>query len=263
MPRFSANLSMLFTELPFPERFGAAAGVGFRAVEFLFPYEYAAEELRDTLGRAGLTLDLFNLPAGDWSAGDRGTAVFPERRAEFREGIDLAVRYATELGTRKLNCLVGLRDASLPWDDQYECAVENLRWAAQQVAGRGITLHIEQLNPIETPGFFVDGLAVAERMLADVGSPHLRLQFDVYHVQRTQGNVVATLRRFIDRVGHVQIADSPERGEPGSGELAYGRILGELDQLGYEGRVGLEYRPTVPTRESFRWVAEHGWRIDV
>ena len=263
MPRFSANLTMLFSELPFLERFGGAARAGFRAVEFLFPYEFGVGELRDALERSRLELDLFNLPAGNWAAGERGMAVFPERRAEFRQGIDAALQYATELGTRKLNCLVGLRDASLGWAAQYGCVVENLSWAAKQVADRGMTLHIEQLNPIETPGFFVDNLAVAEQILADVGSPDLRLQFDAYHVQRTHGNVVATLRRLIDRVGHVQIADSPERGEPGSGELAYRRILGELDELGYSGRVGLEYRPTVPTNESFGWVAEYGWRIDV
>jgi hydroxypyruvate isomerase len=263
VPRFSANLTLLFTDRPFLDRFAAAAAAGFRAVEFMFPYEFEVGQLREVLQRNEIELDLFNLPAGDFGGGERGIAVAPGRRVEFRRGVEAALSYAPALGTRKLNCLVGLRDPSLTWDAQYSCAVENLTWAAGLVGESDITLHVEQLNPIETPGFFLDNLAVAEQLLADVASPHLRIQFDVYHVQRTQGNVVATLRRLIDRVGHVQIADSPGRGEPGTGELAYRYILGELDSLGYPGRVGLEYRPTLPIEESFRWVSEYGWRIDL
>ncbi len=263
MPIFSANLSLLFGEVPFPERFSAAAACGFRSVEFLFPYDYQPAEIAGHLAAHDLVLDLFNLPAGDFAAGERGTAVFPARRTEFRAGVQEAVRYAAVLGTRKLNCLVGLRDPDDAPERQYDCLVENLAWAAAQVGAAGRTLHVEQLNPIETPGFLLDSLAVAERLLDDVASPHLRLQFDVYHVQRTQGDVVTALRRLAGRIGHVQIADSPERHEPGTGELNFGFILGELDRLGYRGRVGLEYRPTGPTPETLDWVTAHGWRIDV
>lgn len=262
MPRFSANLTFLFTEVPFLDRFKAAAAAGFVAVEFMFPYDHRASDLASQLRVSGLVLDLFNLPVGDFAAGDRGLAVSPRRRDEFEDGVNRALAYAAVLGTRKLNCLVGLSDPQLSWDQQYACLVENLRRAASQVERHGVMLLVEQLNPVETPGFFLDSLPLAERVLRDVGSPSVRLQFDAYHVQRTHGNVVTALRRVIDQVGHVQIADSPDRGEPGTGELAYGYILGELDQLGYTGRVGLEYRPTKPTPDSFEWVGIHGWRLD-
>ena len=262
MPRFSANLTFQFNEVPFLERFGAAAALGFRAVEFMFPYEYAVDELDARLRDSGLVLDLFNLPAGDFAGGERGTAVFPARQTEFRTGVESALQYSTALGTTKLNCLVGLRDSALPWREQYDCLVRNLKWSAARVGAVGASLHIEQLNPIETPGFFLDSLALAERLVNEVGSPHLRLQFDVYHVQRTQGDVLTALHRLVDRVGHVQIADSPGRHEPGTGELHYPNILAELDRLGYRGRVGLEYKPSQTTAESLAWVREYGLRID-
>ena len=263
MPVFSANIGFLFPEVPFLARFREAAACGFRSVEFMHPYEYSAEELRACLDEAGLSLDLFNLPSGDFAGGDRGLAASSTRRAEFRDGVAAAITYADKLGTRKLNCLVGLRDLAIPWDEQYASLTENLAWAAAQIGSTGRVLLVEQLNPRETPGFFLNSLELAERLLADVGSPHLRLQFDVYHVQRTQGDMVFALRRLIDRVGHVQIADSPDRHEPGTGEINYGFVLGELDRLGYEGRVGLEYRPSQATRDSLLWVTEHGWRLDV
>ncbi len=259
MPRFSANLTLLFTELPFLERFGAAAAAGFRAVEFQFPYDFEIDELKARIQRYQLEVDLFNLPAGDLAVGERGVAVIPARREEFRRGVHRALRYAAALGTRKVNCLLGLRDDGIGHETQYQCAIENLRWAAARAAEAGLRLLMEQLNPIESPKFFLDGLPLAERILADVQSVDLRLQFDVYHVQRTQGNVVDTLRRLIDQVGHVQIADSPGRGEPGTGELNYRYILTELDRLGYSGRVGLEYRPTRSVNDSFHWISEYGW----
>lgn len=262
MPTFSANLGFLFTEAPFPERFAAARQCGFRAVEFMFPYAYDTGELARRIGDAGVVLDLFNLPAGDFDAGERGVAVHPARRGEFRDGVERALERADALGVRKLNCLVGRRDDAILWGAQYDCLVDNLRWAADQVGSTGRTLLVEQLNPLENPGFFLESIGLAERVLDDVGSRHLRLQFDVYHVQRAQGDVVSTLRRLIDRVGHVQIADVPERHEPGTGELNYPFILAELDRLGYEGRIGLEYRPSGPTAERLGWVAANGWRLD-
>lgn len=261
MPRFSANLTLLFAELPFLERFAAAAAAGFHAVEFQFPYDFEIGELKARIRRYQLEVDLFNLPAGDLAAGERGVAVIPARKEEFRRGVHRALRYAAALGTRKVNCLLGLRDDGIGYETQYRCAIENLRWAAARAAEAGLCLLVEQLNPIESPRFFLDGLPLAERILVDVGSVDLRLQFDVYHVQRTQGNVVDSLRRLIDKVGHVQIADFPGRGEPGTGELNYQYILTELDRLGYSGRVGLEYRPTRSVSDSFHWISEYGWSI--
>jgi hydroxypyruvate isomerase len=262
MPRFSANLTFGFTEVAFLERFGAAGDLGFRAVEFMFPYEHRAAEIEGRLREAGLVLDLFNLPAGDFAAGERGTAVYPVRRTEFSNGVDLALEYAQVLGTTKLNCLVGLRDPALAWEEQYDCLVSNLRWAAARVGAAGATLLVEHLNVIETPGFFLDSLDLAERLLDDVGSAHLRLQFDAYHVERTQGDVISAIRRHIDRVGHVQIADAPGRHEPGTGTMDYPAFFVELDRLGYRGRVGLEYKPSGMTADSLGWVEAYGLRID-
>lgn len=259
MPKLSANLTFLFTESAFLERFAAAAAAGFDTVEVGFPYEYEPQALSDVLGRHGLRLDLFNLPAGDFAAGERGTAVDPARRAEFQAGVETALGYAAALGTRKVNCLVGKRDSSVPWEDQYRTMIDNLTWAATRTGAAGVTLHVEQLCAAEAPAFFLDSIDLVERVVDEVASPHLRIQFDVYHVQRGHGDVVSVLRRLIDRVGHVQIADSPGRGEPGSGELNYDYILGELDRLGYTGVVGLEYRPTRPTRESLEWLEANGW----
>jgi hydroxypyruvate isomerase len=262
MPLFSANLSLLFTDIPFLDRFAAAAAAGFRAVEFQFPYEYGAPDLLERLKGLTLEVDLFNLPVGGDVGGERGVAGLPGRQAEFRSGVEAALTYASALGTRKINCPLGLRDRSLAWEAQYGAAVENLGWAAARLGESGIRLHVEVLNRVENPDFLLTDLTLAEKLLDDVGSPNLWLQFDMYHVQRTQGDVVATLRRLSGRIGHVQIADSPARGEPGTGELNYRFILRELDRLGYEGRVGLEYTPTRPTVESLAWVEHYGWRID-
>jgi hydroxypyruvate isomerase len=259
LPKLSANLTFLFNELAFDQRFAAAAEAGFDSVECMFPYELGAERLTELLDRHGLRLDVFNLPAGDFAAGERGVAVASDRVAEFRDGVTTAVDLAGTLGTTKLNCLVGLRDPGADWDAQYACLVDNLAWAASRIADRGLTLHIEPLCQAEVPGFFLDSVALGERILDDVASPALRLQFDVYHVQRGQGDVVSTLRRTFDRIGHVQVADSPGRGAPGTGELNYNYIFAELDTLGYDGRVGLEYRPGVSTVDSLGWLVDNGW----
>lgn len=259
MPNLSANLTFLFPDLPFLDRFAAAAAAGFDTVEFMSPYDDGHETIGNLLRRHGLRLDLFNLPAGDMAAGERGTAVLPHRTDEFRTGVETALTYAAALGTRKLNCLVGNRDESLSWDLQYQCLIDNLRWAIARLTAVDLTLNVEPLCSAEAPGFFLDSIALAERVLRDVGSDALRIQFDVYHVQRGEGDVVATLRRVFDRVGHVQIADSPARGEPGSGELNFNFILAELDRLGYGGQVALEYRPTKDTAQTLAWLEANGW----
>jgi hydroxypyruvate isomerase len=259
VPRFSANLSMLFDDAPFVERFTRAASAGFDAVEYLFPYDHDAADLRRTLDEHGLRQDLFNLPAGDFAGGERGVAADPARREEFAGGVEAGARYAAALGCRKLNCLVGTRIQGVAWETQYTCLAENLRAAAARLGPAGVTLQAELLNPIETPGFFLNSMDVVRRLLEDV--PALWFQCDVYHLQRTQGNLVETLRSVSDRIGHVQIADSPDRHEPGTGEIAYDFVLRELDALGYAGCVGLEYRPSVRTEETLGWIDALGYAL--
>jgi len=260
VPRFSASLEFLWTDLPFLERFAAASRAGFDAVEYMFPYDHDAGDIAGLLRGAGLEQELFNLPAGDFDAGERGFAVDPSRREEFREGVETALTYADRLGCLKLNCLVGLRDPALRWEDQFACLVENLGHAAGRLEAEGRTLQVELLNTKETPGFFLDSVPLVERVLEAVDAPNLRFQFDVYHVQRTSGDLVATIRALADRIGHYQVADAPDRHEPGTGEIAYPFVFDAIDATGYRGRVGLEYRPSGPTDGSFGWMDQYGRR---
>lgn len=257
MPRFSANLSLLWPELPFLDRFEAAARAGFDAVEYMFPYAFEPAELAQRLRDHGLKQDLFNLPAGDFDAGERGLANDPARRAEFRDGVEAAVRYADALGCRKINCLVGLGVSSTSTHEQFACAVDNLGAAATRLSTEGRTLHVELLNPKETPGFLIDSIEVARRLLDAVDG--LRFQCDVYHLQRTSGDVVRTIRSLAGRIGHYQIADAPDRHEPGTGEIAYPFVLEAIDATGYDGRIGLEYRPSAATDDSFGWIEAYGY----
>lgn len=259
MPRFSANLGFLWSELSFPDRFAAAAAAGFDAVEYMFPYALDPDELAGQLRRHGLRQDLFNLPAGDFDAGERGIANDPSRRGEFAEGVERALRYAEALDCRKLNCLVGVRLPAVPWQEQLECVSENLAHAVERLGTEGRTLHVELLNPTETPGFFIDSIAVLTQILDAVEPPSLRFQCDLYHLQRTSGDLVETIAAFADRTGHYQIADAPGRHEPGTGEIAYPFVLDAIDRSGYEGFVGLEYRPSGATDDSFGWIERYGY----
>lgn len=259
MPKFSANLVFLFPDVPFLDRFERAAAAGFEAVEYMFPYDYELEDIRSALKKTGLRQDLFNLPAGDFPAGERGVAVDPSRREEFRVGVERALETADSLECRKINCLVGLRKEELDWDAQYRCLIENLTHAAERLGSAGLTLHIELLNTIETPGFFLDSIQLVNRVLDDVASPHLLFQCDLYHLQRTSGNLVPTMRSLGARIGHYQIADAPDRHEPGTGEINYRHVLAEIDASGYDGFVGLEYKPSSGTEESFAWIREYGY----
>ncbi|MGH2615775.1 MAG: hydroxypyruvate isomerase [Thermomicrobiales bacterium] len=259
MPKFAANLSMLFTEHPFMERFAHARAAGFQAVEFLFPYELDTAAIAHELHHHGLEQVLFNLPAGNFAAGDRGMANDPGRVEEFRGGVHEALSIAKALHCGRLNCLVGKRLADIPEETQTATLVENLRFAADAAAAAGIRQVVEPLNMYDAPGFFLPtpeaGFALVER----VAHPNLSLQYDVYHAQRMSGNLAATIADRIGQIGHVQIADSPDRHEPGTGEINYPFVLQALDDAGYDGWVSLEYRPRDDTASSLTWLTEMGY----
>jgi hydroxypyruvate isomerase len=254
MPKFAANLTMLFTELPFLDRFAAAAQAGFKAVEFLFPYDYDAPQLKELLDDNGLKLVLHNLPAGDWSVGERGIACHPDRVDEFRKGVDSAIKYATALGCPQVNCLVGIRRAGVSEEFSFETIVENLSYAAPKLEKAGVGLLLEPVNSRDIPGFFVDRTAVALEIIAKVKSTNLKLQYDIYHAQVMEGDLARTIEREFARIGHIQLADNPGRHEPGTGEINYPFLFRHLDKLGYQGWVGCEYKPRGVTREGLSWL---------
>jgi len=260
MPRFSANLSMLFTDRPFLERFEAAFRSGFAAVEYMHPYDEDISAIARALHQQRLSQVLFNLPSGNWQAGDRGLAVDPGRREEFRRGVAQAADVARTLRCPRLNCLVGKRLEGTSESDQWRCLVDNLRYAAREFARADLTLMVEPVNSYDVPGFFLTTSAQALRVLEDVAAPNLRLQYDIYHMQRMEGNLSATLSRLHDRIGHIQIADAPDRHEPGTGEIHFPYLLRHLDHLGYEGFVGLEYKPSGSSEGSFSWIEAMGFQ---
>lgn len=253
MPKFAANLTMLFTEAPFLDRFKLAAQHGFKAVEFLFPYDYKVEEIRHRLEEYGLELVLHNLPAGDWSSGERGIACLRDRQDEFRHGVHLGVRYAQELRVRQLNCLVGITPRNDPERVIHAALVENLRYAADRLADAGLDLLVEPINGFDIPNFHLNTPQAALMLFDEVDRENVFLQFDVYHVQRTTGELAAQLQRYLPRIRHVQIADNPGRGEPGTGEINFPFLFECLDRIGYTGWVGCEYKPTVPSERSLTW----------
>ena len=253
MPRFAANLTLLFNEHAFLDRFAAAAQAGFTAVEFLFPYAFDAREIADRLNANGLQLVLHNLPAGDWDGGDRGIACDPERRAEFREGVAVALRYAAQLGVPQLNCLAGILPSDCDPDRACQTLLDNLRFAAAQLKTAGLKLLIEPINTFDIPGFFLSHSAQASALIADVGADNLFLQYDIYHMQRMEGELGASLQKYLPLIRHIQLADNPGRGEPGTGEINYRYLFALLDQIGYDGWVGCEYRPKAGTLSGLGW----------
>jgi hydroxypyruvate isomerase len=256
MPRFAANLTMLFNELPFLERFKAAADAGFKGVEYLFPYPFAKEELAAQLEQHGLTQVLHNLPAGNWEKGERGIACHPDRVEEFRQGVDRAIEYATALRCRTVNCLVGIAPAGVSEDVLRQTVVDNLAYAAAKLKDAGIRLLVEPINTYDIPGFYLNRTEQALRILDEVGSDNLFVQYDVYHAQRTEGELGATLARHLNRIGHIQVADNPGRNEPGTGEINYGWLFRHIDKIGYDGWIGCEYKPAGDTRQGLRWLEE-------
>ncbi len=254
MYRFAANLSMLFTEVPFLERFEAAARCGFREVEFLFPYAYPVDELKSRLERHGLTLVLHNLPAGDWDGGERGIACLPERREEFRAGVARAIDYALALGVRQVNCLAGKVPAGADPAVTFRTFVDNLRHAADELGRHGIRLLIEPINTRDIPGFYLSRSRQAVEIIEAVGSDNLFLQYDIYHMQVMEGDLARTIARLLPRIAHLQLADSPGRHEPGTGEINFGYLFEEIGRLGYAGSIGCEYRPAGRTEEGLAWL---------
>jgi len=254
MPRFAANLTMLFTEVPFLERFARAAAAGFSAVEFLFPYPYAVGDLRAALDRHRLSLVLHNLPAGDWDAGERGIACLPGRTEEFRAGVETAIRYAQALGVPRLNCLVGKTPSGEDPARIHATLVDNVRYAANALDAAGLQLLVEAINPFDIPGFHLTTTAQVLALLDEVGSPNVRVQYDIYHAQRTEGELAGTLSRHLARIGHVQLADNPGRHEPGTGEINYRFLFAHLDRIGYDGYIGCEYKPAGVTEDGLGWM---------
>lgn len=254
MPKFAANLSMLFTEEPFLDRFAAAAKAGFKAVEFLFPYAHTAEHVRDKALTAGVQIVLHNLPAGDWDAGERGIACLPDRVEEFRSGVATAIAYAKALGVGQINCLAGKAPAGADPALLRKTFVENLRYAADQLKAQGIKLLIEPINTYDIPGFYLTGTAQALSIMDEMGSDNLFLQYDIYHMQRMEGELAATMEKHLSRIAHLQLADNPGRHEPGTGEINYSFLFQHLDRIGYDGWIGCEYKPRTTTTAGLGWL---------
>ena len=254
MPHFAANLSMMYQEHAFLDRFAAAAADGFDAVEYLFPYDHDAVEIAARLRTHGLTQALFNLPPGDWAQGERGLASLPGREAEFLESVDRAIPYALATGCRKLHAMAGLRAPGVDALQQRGVYITNLRLAAARLATHGITLLIEPINTRDMPGYFLNYQQQAHDIVAEVGAANLKVQMDFYHCQIMEGDIHTRLARHLAQVGHIQIAGVPARHEPDEGEVNYAWLLRELDAMGYDGHVGCEYRPRGATSAGLQWI---------
>ncbi|MDP3030568.1 MAG: hydroxypyruvate isomerase [Rhodocyclaceae bacterium] len=254
--QFSANLTFLFNEHEFLDRFGAAARAGFKGVELHFPYDFDKAVLAEVVLTSGVEVVVFNLPAGNWAAGERGIACLPDRKAEFQEGVGRAIDYAEALGCTRLNCLAGMQAGD--HDKAMETLVDNLRFAAAATQRAGIQLLLEPLNNRDNPGFLVPTTAQALQVLDAVDSHNLQLLYDVYHAQVMEGDLTRTLETHLAQIGHIQIADNPGRHEPGTGEICFPFLFRRLEQLGYAGWIGCEYKPSGATLDSFGWLAE--WR---
>jgi hydroxypyruvate isomerase len=250
--KFSANLSFLYQDKPFLDRFAAAAKDSFPAVEYLGPYAEPKEKVAEALAANGLKQALFNVPSGDWAGGERGIGALPDRIAEFEAGVATAIDYAKALGCTRVNVLAGLEKSGA----NEETLVRNLKFAAPRMADAGIKLLIEPINTRDIPGFFLTTTKQAERVVEMVGSDNLFIQYDVYHMQVMQGDLVPTYERLKDRIAHIQVADNPGRNEPGTGEINYRFVFAAIDRLGYDGYVGCEYKPKAGTSEGLGWIKE-------
>jgi hydroxypyruvate isomerase len=258
MPKFAANLTMLFNEVDFLDRFAAAAQAGFRGVEYLFPYAYPKEQLAEKLAQHKLAQVLHNLPAGDWAAGERGIACLPDRVGEFQDSVGRAIEYAKALGCPRVNCLAGIAPTSGDPARVRATFVDNLKFAAPKFAAAGIKLLVEPINTYDMPGFYLNRTQQALDLLRDVGSDNLYIQYDIYHMQRMEGELANTIKANLPKIAHLQLADNPGRNEPGTGEINYRFLFGFLDSIGYDGWIGCEYKPKGKTAEGLGWRAAHG-----
>ena len=263
MVKLAANLTFLFNEVPFLDRFEAAAKAGFTAVEYMSPYDYPAGELAARLAGSGLKQVLFNLPAGDWAKGERGIAVLADRVAEFRDGVRKAIDYAHALGCTQVNCLAGLVSIGASVEDMRAIFVANLAYAAAAMQSEGIRLLIEPINTRDIPGFFLTGSRQALELIDEVGSDNLFLQYDIYHMQVMEGDLARSIETNLPRIAHIQVADNPGRHEPGTGEINYPFLFDHLDRIGYSGWVGCEYKPATSTTEGLGWMTALGRNTEV
>lgn len=253
MPKFAANLSMMFNEVDFIDRFKAARAAGFRGVEYLFPYAFPKAQLVEQLGANDLSQVLHNLPAGDWAKGERGIAVLPDRVGEFQDGVGKAIEYATALGCRQVNVLAGIAPRGADPAELRETFVANLRFAARQLQAHGIKLLVEAINTFDIPGFYLSGTRQTLDLITAAGGDNLFIQYDIFHMQRMEGELAATIEKHLPRIAHLQLADNPGRHEPGTGEINFGFLFGHLDRIGYAGWIGCEYKPATTTTQGLGW----------
>jgi hydroxypyruvate isomerase len=254
MPKFCANLTLLFNEVPFMDRFPAAAQAGFAGVEYLFPYDYDKDELADALRANRLQQVLHNLPAGNWNEGERGIACHPGRVGEFQDGVGEAIEYATRLGCRQVNCLAGLVPEGVAPGRLRTTFISNLKFAALKLKEHGIRLLMEPINTRDMPGFYLTHTAQAVDIIREVGSDNLFLQYDIYHMQIMEGDLAFTMEKHLAHIAHMQLADNPGRHEPGTGEINYPFLFAHIDRIGYEGWIGCEYKPATTTAAGLSWV---------
>lgn len=258
MPKLAANLTMLFNEVDFMDRFKAASDAGFKGVEYLFPYAYPKEQLAEQLNGYGLTQVLHNVSSGDWGKGERGIAVLPDRVGEFQDCVGNAIEYATALGCKKINCMAGIAPAGVDPDKLRETFVANIRFAGQQFKAHGIKLVVEAINTFDIPGFYLSRTSQALDLIAAADCDNIFLLYDIYHMQRMEGELANTIKANLPMIGHMQLADNPGRFEPGTGEINYRFLFDFIDKAGYEGWIGCEYKPKATTAEGLGWMTAHG-----
>lgn len=257
MAKFAANLSMLFTEVDFMQRFQLAAKNGFSAVEYMFPYDFAVQDIKKELDDNKLTQVLFNLPAGDWNGGERGIACLPQRQDEFQQGVKQAIEYAKVLNCKQINCLVGRKDPALSDEKTLEILMENLRFAAEMLAKENIRLLVEAVNTYDIPGFYLNSSSQVEALIKRVDHQNLYFQYDIYHMQRMEGELTETMKRLLSHISHIQLADNPGRHEPGTGEINYTYLFKQLESMGYQGWIGCEYKPATTTEQGLGWLKQY------
>jgi hydroxypyruvate isomerase len=257
MTKFSANLTMMFTEVDFLERFEKASANGFDAVEYMFPYDWPAEQLQECLQRHNQQQILFNLPVDEWAAGGRGIACIPGKEQQFQENVGRAISYAKVLDCSMLNVLVGLTPDGENRDKVRKTLVDNLRFAADELAKEGVTLLVEALNYRDVPGFHLVGSKDSVELIEEVDRPNLKFQYDIYHMQRMEGELINTVTRLMGKIGHIQLADNPGRHEPGTGEINFTNLFEAIDRAGYQGWIGCEYIPAAETEAGLGWLAQY------